>query len=166
MGQDSVENRNHQGILRRNGATIENLVLTELLQQLPLDSLHELAARVSSQSAFASLLPFKSHANASIWQNCICIPPPNCKGYLGNVVFSLPAFAVQEGTGRKCWVPSNHIQLCFSLFQHLRTGKSTNMIAYGLLTNTDWAKGPYCHPGFLLPSSTSFYLEMEALWTQ
>lgn len=58
-------------------------------------SLHEFS--VQSFDASASLLPSKSHASTSIWQNTICIQPPSCRGYLGNVVFSLLASVVQEG---------------------------------------------------------------------
>ena len=75
MGQDSVENRNDQSILRGNGAATENLVFPKLLQQLPLDTKSSPAGlpALSSQSASTSFLPFKPHASASIWQNLICI---------------------------------------------------------------------------------------------
>ena len=75
MGQDSVENRNHQSILRGNEAATENLVFPKLLQQLPLDTKSSPAGlpALSSQSASTSFLPFKPHASASIGQNLICI---------------------------------------------------------------------------------------------
>ena len=75
MGQDSVENRNHQGILRGNEAATENLVFPKQLQQLPLDTKSSRAGlpALSSQSTSASCLPFKAHASESIWQNLICI---------------------------------------------------------------------------------------------
>lgn len=56
--------------------------------------------------------------------------PPNGKGYLESV-FSLLDSAIQE--------VSSHV---FLSFNRPKIPKTVNMISYGLLTNTDWAKGP------------------------
>ena len=69
---------------------------------------------------------------------------PHCKGYLGNVVFRLPASGVQEGGlgGTAGWKwPSPTLVSFISMSEICWTHQHDC-----LLTNTDWAKGPYHHP--------------------